>query len=101
MNRNTLDINKTDKENNENTIDHFEHESHLHKRYPSSNDHQEIISKSQAGKTFSMNVDNFVKELEFILKNYARLSDNARKFALENDWSNMANRILDVYDELI
>ena len=25
----------------------------------------------------------------------------ARKFALENDWSNMANRILDVYDELI
>jgi len=63
--------------------------------------HQEIISKSQAGKTFSMNVDNFVKELEFILKNYARLSDNARKFALENDWSNMANRILDVYDELI
>ncbi len=46
MNRNTLDINKTDIENNENTIDNFDHESHLHKRYPSSNDHQEIISKN-------------------------------------------------------
>ena len=53
MNRNTLDINKTDKENNENRIDHFEHESHLHKRYPSSNDHQEIISKNHNRTTIA------------------------------------------------
>ena len=53
MNRNTLDINKTDIENNENTIDHFEHESHLHKRYPSSNDHQEIISKNHNRTTIA------------------------------------------------
>ena len=48
-----------------------------------------------------MNVDIFVEELEFILKNYVEFSENARKFALENDWSNMAKSILQVYDELI
>ena len=63
--------------------------------------HQEIISESRAGKIFTMNVDIFVEELEFILKNYVEFSENARKFALENDWSNMAKRILQVYDELI
>ena len=63
--------------------------------------HEEIISESRAGKIFTMNVDSFVEELEFILKNYVEFSENARKFALENDWSNMAKRILQVYDELI
>jgi len=48
-----------------------------------------------------MNVDSFVEELEFILKNYVEFSENARKLALENDWSNMAKSILQVYDELI
>ena len=63
--------------------------------------HEEIISESRAGKIFTMNVDSFVEELEFILKNYVEFSENARKFALENDWSNMAKSILQVYDELI
>ena len=48
-----------------------------------------------------MNGDSFVKELEFVLEHYTELSSNARKFALKNDWTNMAKRILEVYDELI
>ena len=63
--------------------------------------HQEIISESHAGKIFTMNGDSFVKELEFVLEHYTELSSNARKFALKNDWTNMAKRILEVYDELI
>ena len=37
-----------DKRNPKNEYEnvHFEHESHLHKRNPTSDDHQEIISKS-------------------------------------------------------
>ena len=63
--------------------------------------HQEIISESHAGKIFTMNGDSFVKELEFVLEHYTELSSNARKFALKNDWTNIAKRILEVYDELI
>ena len=36
-----------------------------------------------------------------ILENYDRYSENAIKFALENDWSNIAKKISSVYDELI
>ena len=63
--------------------------------------HQELISKSNAGEIFSMNSDSFEKKLKLILKNYEKFSQNGRKFALANDWAKMAERISNIYDELI
>ena len=63
--------------------------------------HQEIISKSLAGEIFSMNVISFVEKMKIILEDYQKLSKNARKFAVENDWTSMAKKISNVYDELI
>jgi len=48
-----------------------------------------------------MNADRFVEKIEYILENYEKFSENARKFALENDWTNMAKKISGIYDKLI
>ena len=63
--------------------------------------HQELISKSHAGEIFSMNENDFVEKIEIILNNYEKFSKNARRFALENDWSKMAKKISEIYDKLI
>jgi len=63
--------------------------------------HQEIISKSHAGNIFSMNENSFIEKMESILENYEEFSKNARKFALENNWAKMAEKISKIYDELI
>lgn len=63
--------------------------------------HKEIISKSNAGEIFQMNSNSFIEKMKMILENYDQFSENAIKFALENDWSNIAKKISSVYDELI
>jgi glycosyltransferase involved in cell wall biosynthesis len=63
--------------------------------------HQEIVSKSCGGEIFSMNTNSFVEKVGQILENYEKLSKNARKFALDNDWVNTAKKISDIYDKLI
>jgi glycosyltransferase involved in cell wall biosynthesis len=63
--------------------------------------HREIILKSNAGEIFEMNMVNLIGKMHNILKNYDQFSQNARKFALENDWSYVAKRISSVYSELI
>jgi glycosyltransferase involved in cell wall biosynthesis len=63
--------------------------------------HREIILKSNAGEIFEMNMANLIEKIHNILKNYDQFSQNARKFALQNDWSYVAKRISSVYSELI
>ena len=63
--------------------------------------HRELILKSKAGEIFEMNIKNLILKLNNIIKNYDQFSQNARKFALENDWSHAAAKISTVYRELI
>ena len=63
--------------------------------------HREIILKSNAGEIFEMNIENLIQKIHSIVKNYDQFSQNARKFALENDWSHAARKISSVYSELI
>ena len=63
--------------------------------------HKEIISKSHAGEIFLMNENSYLEKIEKIMKNYEKLSENARKFALENNWEKMAKKISNIYDEVI
>ena len=63
--------------------------------------HREIILKSNAGEIFEMNIENLIQKIHNIVKNYDQFSQNARKFALENDWSHAARKISSVYSELI
>ena len=63
--------------------------------------HRELILKSKAGEIFEMNIKNLIIKLNNIIKNYDQFSQNARKFALENDWSHAAAKISSVYRELI
>ena len=50
---------------------------------------------------FQFNSNSFIGKMKIILENYEQYSNNAKEFALENDWSKMAKRISDVYTELI
>jgi len=63
--------------------------------------HKEIILKSKAGEIFEMNANSFIEKIKNILENYEQFSENARKFALENDWTDIAKKISNVYTELI
>jgi len=63
--------------------------------------HREIILKSNAGEIFQMNPNSFMEKIENILENYEQFSENARKFAIDNDWMNTAKKISSVYSELI
>ena len=63
--------------------------------------HREIILKSKAGEIFEMNEKNLILKINNIIKNYDQFSQNARKFALENDWNHAAVKISSVYRELI
>ena len=70
MNRNNLDKNKTDIENNENTIDHFEHESHLHKRYPSSKNHNRTTIARLRSSISDDKIDTLHDPVEFSWKQF-------------------------------
>jgi len=48
-----------------------------------------------------MNKNSYIQKMEFILENYDKLSENARKFALENNWEKMTKKISKIYNELI
>ena len=63
--------------------------------------HREIIMKSKAGEIFQLDSNSFLEKIKIIVNNYEQFSNNAKEFALENDWSKMAKRISNVYTELI
>ena len=63
--------------------------------------HREIILKSKSGKIFQMNIDDLVEKINNIQENYEEFSNNAKKFALENNWINVAKKISKIYADLI
>jgi glycosyltransferase involved in cell wall biosynthesis len=64
--------------------------------------HQEIISQSSAGYTFSLdNQEDFLKKLELILKEKNMMTKNAIKFSKKYDWENIALRISKIYSQLL
>ena len=63
--------------------------------------HREIILKSNAGKIFQLNDNDLIEKINAIQENYNEFSKNAEKFALDNDWKNVAEKISKLYSNLI
>ena len=63
--------------------------------------HKEIILRSNAGKIFQLNDNDLIEKINSIQENYNEFSKNAEKFALDNDWKNVAEKISKLYSNLI
>jgi glycosyltransferase involved in cell wall biosynthesis len=64
--------------------------------------HKELLAASNGGVTFSLSDKNGIeKGISTVLNNKDAMATNARRFAEENDWSNVCRRISKTYDEIM
>ena len=64
--------------------------------------HKELLAASKGGTMFSSADKNGVeKGIRNVLDNKEIMSNNARRFAQENDWSNVCRKVSLTYDDLM
>jgi len=62
--------------------------------------HREIIDESKAGLIFSLNDMDILSKIEDALKNKPHYEMAARKFAEDNNWQSVCNRLVQAYKNI-
>jgi len=63
--------------------------------------HNELIEKSKGGLLFDPeDFEDFYKKFKRILEEKQQFTENGRKFAEENDWTNISKKVVMIYNEL-
>ena len=63
--------------------------------------HKELIEKSNAGKIFSYNnISELCLNVEKVFKNKESFSKNANYFTMNNDWDQMIDQMIKIYQEV-
>lgn len=64
--------------------------------------HKEIIEKSKGGKIFPLNdKESLSIMIEKCIKNSKEIGEKGRKFAEENDWKKVSEKVAMIYNELL
>ena len=64
--------------------------------------HKEIIEKSKGGKIFQISDKKSLSiMIEKCIENSKEIVKNGRKFAEENDWTNVSKKVAMIYNELL
>tara|TARA_B100000029_G_scaffold440670_1_gene457960 strand:- start:1349 stop:2377 length:1029 start_codon:yes stop_codon:yes gene_type:complete len=63
--------------------------------------HQELIENSSAGILFNeLTPEEILSKLRNLLKEQNQLSQNAKNYAIKNDWSELTNQLVSLYEKL-
>ena len=63
--------------------------------------HTEIINSSNAGLTFSFNIDDLTTKVQKVYENRDSYAKEARKFAEKNTWEQICMKISKLYEQLL
>ncbi len=63
--------------------------------------HMEIINSSNAGLTFSFNIDDLTTKVQKVYENRDSYAKEARKFAEKNTWEQICMKISKLYEQLL